>query len=270
MIGPRPRTDESAVSDARASWYKGGTSFVAETHACTCARTMHSKSALSKIMSPLNIPLGVSSGMSPNAATAIGLEPAACTPAGLYTTSAPNALDWDRRYMSTRGLGVSPDPFALSLDLSGASAEIHAFEYPAAAKHYMSFGGRPPMHELIAPGRAFEDTLSASRRRPAMDSLFSPLSPSKSNSDRQESHRESERRRRESMKSSLELLESMVSVTVSQSKSSPLNQKGRNKGSATRKLSHAETYRLAREMILALKSEIASHRSEVDRLSRGC
>lgn len=79
-------------------------------------------------------------------------------------------------------------------------------------------------------------------------SFLNPLEPRRSAKDRQDAHRESERRRRENMKIALATLESLVMIALDR-----VQGRGPN-----RKLSHAEIYTSAREMIMALKEQVAA------------
>lgn len=209
-----------------------------------------------KILSPL-IP---QTGMSPNAATAMLSES--------FSMSAPN---W-------KIPGSSPNAFAISLGLDMShrpDARAQLFEYPATMGQLSpSLNAPAAMYEgqddsfcaydssfVSAPIQVENILGNGKASGAAIDALFSPLNTNEC-SDRQLSHRESERRRRKSLKTSMDVLEALVLITVNRTGNSPVNQKGRNKGIASKRLSHAEIYQLAREMIRALKAETAFIRSE--------
>jgi len=201
-----------------------------------------------KVLSPL-IP---QAGLSPNAATAIISD--------IFTMAAPN---W-------KGAGASPNSFSFpfSLDMNTKpEANTQLFEFPAVIDELPSYLDASPVTFHCHDTKFLLEPVAADLRLnpPApssMNTLFSPLDSDRPCDSRQLSHRESERRRRKSLKSTMDLLESLVLIAVDRTGNSPINQKGRNKGIASKRLSHAEIYQLAREMLIALKTEIAWVRSE--------
>lgn len=199
-------------------------------------------------------------------------------PANLLAS--PNAFDWDKRLMM---YGSSPNAFSLSLNETNGSSSFganmatstHLYDYPVqeqptadlstimlmdqmaavaanvhdSPNHGMNYYG----NQLIREDGTPLSTISSVSSIATLNSLLNPLSRRRSCSDRQESHRQSERRRRDSFKSSMSRLESIVVLTISRTGAFDIAGKGPKK-----KLAFAETYKLAKEIIVALKTEISN------------
>jgi hypothetical protein len=164
--------------------------------------------------------------------------------------ASPNAFDWEKRLMMP---GSSPAAFTFSLSPKSAGTQ-QLFEYPkdyhhqqqqqadletimllnqASGNHADSILGMPDVYS--------SEVLSVASS--TSSSFLNPLEARRTHKDRQDAHRESERRRRENMKSALSTLESLVNLALD---------------SPNRKLSHSEIYTTAREMIVALKEQISA------------
>lgn len=184
--------------------------------------------------------------------------------------ASPNAFDWEKKLAMA---GASPNAFALSLN-GNSVPENQLFEYPELPQ------GPPPeipqhpadlttfllMDQISAsvqeqnnsPFNIMSDSglesysESSSSMSGGVNSLLQPLPPKRTNHDRRDSHRESERRRRESFKNAMFHLENLVVLTLNRAGSCKILGKGPN-----RKLAHSEIYRMARDIIVTLKEEIA-------------
>ena len=181
--------------------------------------------------------------------------------------ASPNAFDWDKRLMP----GGSPNAFFLSLNGSEMTSTNHLFDYPAQPSppkphdnHGLDFLlNEVSQHSITAPqsdysilsagnDSNFSDSPSSmSEPAASITSLLNPLSTRREPIDRKDSHRESERRRRESFKNAMFHLENLVILTLNRAGSCKILGKGPN-----RKLSHCEIYQMARDIIVTLKEEI--------------
>ncbi len=186
--------------------------------------------------------------------------------------ASPNAFDWPNHLLQ----GSSPAAFTFSLSPRTGNQQL--YEYPKDQHHDHSIKHQSHHHHQqqqqhqadletimllnqvhpgtvesilgIQNGDYLSDSLSvaSSGGVSTPSSFLNPLEPRRSYSDRRDAHRESERRRRESMKSALATLESLVMLAIDH-----IDGQGGN-----RKLSHAEIYSTAREMIMALKEQVSS------------
>lgn len=184
--------------------------------------------------------------------------------------ASPNAFDWEKKLAMA---GASPNAFALSLNGNGVP-ENQLFEYPELPQ------GHPPelpRHAADLSTFLLMDQISASVQEEnnspftmasdqsmeiysesssilsgGVNSLLQPLPPKRTSHDRKDSHRESERRRRESFKTAIFHLENLVVLTLNRAGSCKILGKGPN-----RKLAHSEIYRMARDIIVTLKEEVA-------------
>ena len=180
--------------------------------------------------------------------------------------SSPNAFDWEKRLALPGG---SPNAFALSLnganDFQGSS---QLFDYPSLPQEnpvidssaqelnnlIMMKGGS--IDEATAfsfltdhINESYSETSHSSMN--GADAIQNPLPPKRIIHNRKDSHRESERRRRESFKNAMFHLENLVVLTLNRAGTCKILGKGPN-----RKLAHAEIYRMARDIIVTLKEEI--------------
>lgn len=184
-----------------------------------------------------------------------------------HLLASPNVLDWEKR-MSV--MGASPNAFALSLNAGDTTA---LYDYPvnlAVAVDIDSqppIGGSDPLAGLIET-RAFDESpnqFDMTEKHEDSDAsstgsaFLSPLERYRTSHERIVSHRESERRRRESQKNALSMLESLVMT----SQSNIMARHGQQK-----RLSHAEIYRLAHDMIVVLKTEVHVIQEENQKLLR--
>lgn len=158
--------------------------------------------------------------------------------------------------------GSSPAAFTFSLSPKSGGTQL--FEYPkqqqqhaadletimllnqvTGTNHADAILGMPAD---VYSSDALSIASSAAGSCSTPSSFLNPLEARRTHKDRQDAHRESERRRRESMKSALANLEALVMMAADR-----IEGRGPN-----RKLSHAEIYGMAREMIVALKEQISS------------
>jgi len=172
--------------------------------------------------------------------------------------SSPNAFDWEKRLALPGG---SPNAFALSLNVGEVATANSLFEYPnidVAVQEFNNhqqhsadltsfFMNDQQLHQEQAPTQDNYSEPSVT----SMSSLLNPLPPKRSTIDRKDSHRESERRRRESFKTAMFHLENLVILTLNRGGSCKVLGKGPN-----RKLAHSEIYQMARDIIVTLKEEV--------------
>lgn len=179
--------------------------------------------------------------------------------------ASPNAFDWEKRLTMPGG---SPNAFALSLN----GNDNQLFDYPTLPQGHPPEIAQPadlsaillmdhmstisheqnssPFNLLSDSGMdSFSD--SNSSMRGSVEPLLHPLPPRRTCHDRKDSHRESERRRREFFKNAMFNLENLVLLTLNRGGSCKIIGKGPN-----RKLAHSEIYRMARDIIVTLKEEI--------------
>lgn len=183
--------------------------------------------------------------------------------------ASPNAFDWEKRLTMPGG---SPDAFSLSLNaqttdvpVTGEDNTSQLFDYPTSSPNAQfsslmidhmvasihaepgqnTFTGHHHHHQGENVG-TFSDSPASMEAAP----LFEPLPPKRTFHDRKDSHRESERRRRETFKTAMFHLENLVVLTLNRAGSCKIMGKGPN-----RKLSHAEVYKMARDIIVTLKEE---------------
>lgn len=186
--------------------------------------------------------------------------------------ASPNAFDWEKRLSMPGG---SPNAFALSLNGNGVP-DNQLFDYPELPQAPPPGISQQPdlstillMDHMVAVAQEqtnspfalvsdgsleqYSEVISSSSLSGGRtDSLLNPLPPRRSTHDRKDSHRESERRRRESFKNAMYNLENLVLLTLNRAGSCKVIGKGPN-----RKLAHSEVYRMARDIIVTLKEEIA-------------
>jgi hypothetical protein len=180
--------------------------------------------------------------------------------------SSPNAFDWEKRLAMPGG---SPNAFALSLNggevpVSGVNELL--FDYPnllttdlnnqqqqqiQVQDHLESFFLNHNNSNTRPDSTSANDSFSEQPSIASMSSLLNPLPTKRTPIDRKDSHRESERRRRETFKASMFHLENLVILTLNRGGSCKVLGKGPN-----RKLAHSEVYRMARDIIVTLKEEI--------------
>lgn len=190
--------------------------------------------------------------------------------------ASPNAFDWEKRLAMPGG---SPNAFALSLNGNGI-ADNKLFEYTQLpqlpspeisqqadlstillidhmAAELAQQNNNNSLFDLVSDGsmEQYSESSSSSSTPSSMsgriEPLLNPLPLRRSTHDRKDSHRESERRRRESFKNSMFHLENLVLLTLNRAGSCKILGKGPN-----RKLAHSEVYRMARDIIVTLKEEI--------------
>ena len=176
--------------------------------------------------------------------------------------ASPNAFDWEKRLAMQGG---SPNAFALSLN-SGSEfpTSNHLFNYPSLPQEHPPIDGENrELNDLImVNGQTsssfnflsdhIHETYSESSSSSSMSgAALNPLATKQITHNRKESHRESERRRRESFKNAMFHLENLVVLTLNRAGSCKILGKGPN-----RKLAHAEVYRMARDIIVTLKEEV--------------
>ena len=205
------------------------------------------------------------------------------------TSSGENVFDWDDRRIFKSLTGGSPNAFSLSASELGAPGFPALYEYPGSegsdssstdlfnahqdsflhlpqngATQFLSNGNlnsQPPAQYGDLLFQANQCDLSSYGVTTLMHGEFNTTAnyvPGRENKNRQESHRESERRRRESMKSSLATLESLVrarQVDVLDVESA-----------ARPRMSHSDIYRASAEIMETLKIEIAMVAEENRRL----
>lgn len=192
--------------------------------------------------------------------------------------ASPNAFDWEKRLLMS---GSSPSAFNFSLSPNagavGHEASTTLYDYPKGdAESTMKTGTDLDSFMLLnqvtsndpllgytaqaSPASVFSSSSNVTGASTA-SSFLNPLGARRTPKDRQDAHRESERRRRESMKASLALLEGLVMLAVDRCAAGEVLGKGPN-----RRLSHAEIYSTAREMIVALKKEISVLEADNERL----
>lgn len=188
-----------------------------------------------------------------------------------YILASPNAFDWEKRLTMPGG---SPNAFALSLNgneavVAPSSGANTLYDYPPATPqehaHAIDLATMMMMENMVAsmhqePLHDYNNAMSEHSDSQYFDSpssthngtsdLFEPLPPKRTYHDRKDSHRESERRRRESFKIAMHHLENLVVLTLNRAGSCKILGKGPN-----RKLSHAEVYQMARDIIVTLKEE---------------
>lgn len=184
--------------------------------------------------------------------------------------ASPNAFDWEKRLAMPGG---SPNAFALSLSGNGVP-DNQLFEYPElpqlsppAITQHSDLSTFLLMDQMVAVSQEQNNspfTLvsdgemdqyseeSSSSMSGGLENLLNPLPLRRSTHDRKDSHRESERRRRESFKNAMCHLENLVLLTLNRAGSGKIVGKGPN-----RKLAHSEVYKMARDIIVTLKEEIA-------------
>lgn len=176
--------------------------------------------------------------------------------------SSPNAFDWEKRLALP---GSSPNAFALSLNSANefqSQATSNLFDYPSnnAPEQsgdlnnviVLSDESPEPESNFTFFADHLNETYSQSSQSSMSADINNPLPPARINHNRKDSHRESERRRRETFKNSIFHLENLVVLTLNRAGSCKILGKGPN-----RKLAHAEIYRMARDIIVTLKEEIA-------------
>ena len=191
--------------------------------------------------------------------------------------ASPNAFDWEKRLAMPGG---SPNAFALSLSGNGVP-DNQLFDYPELpqlsppelSQHpdlstflLMDHMAAVAQEQNNSPFTLVSDSemdqyseVSSSSMSGGVENLLNPLPIRRSNHDRKDSHRESERRRRESFKNAMYHLENLVLLTLNRAGSCKILGKGPN-----RKLAHSEVYMMARDIIITLKEEIA----KVDRMNQ--
>ena len=193
-----------------------------------------------------------------------------------HLLASPNAFDWEKRLMMS---GSSPAAFNFTLSpnaLSGGNdaTTTQLYDYPKteAVKPATDMDSFMLLNQMntndpllgytaqASPASVFSSSSNVTGGS-AASSFFNPLGARRSPKDRQDAHRESERRRRENMKASLALLEGLVMLAVDRCSAGGVLGKGPN-----RRLSHAEIYSTAREMIVALKKEITVLEADNNRL----
>lgn len=174
--------------------------------------------------------------------------------------ASPNAFDWEKRLVMAGG---SPNAFALSLN----SGNEQLFDYPSIPQDHPPINGNTAHQEIndllslnatsAEAGSNFhfladrDEIYSESSSTSMSGKTVNPLPPKQITHNRRDSHRESERRRRESFKTAMFHLENLVVLTLNRAGSCKILGKGPN-----RKLAHAEVYRMARDIIVTLKEEI--------------
>ena len=193
--------------------------------------------------------------------------------------SSPNAFDWEKRLAVPGG---SPNAFALSMN------GVQVFDYPESGnesdlkkelnqqqqqkeqilRYDVDLAEVNLMDQMVHSAEEaqnsfnlleiqnqfnnnIEDYSESESSISSMSSLLNPLSSKRNYHDRKDSHRESERRRRETFKTAMFHLENLVILTLNRSGVHKLQGKGPN-----RKLAHAEVYKMARDIIVTLKEEI--------------
>lgn len=190
--------------------------------------------------------------------------------------SSPNAFDWEKRLAVPGG---SPNAFALSMN------GVQVFDYPeinsekqpnpqqeqilrydvdlaeinlidqmvhSEAHNSNSFNLLEIQNQFTNNNNNnIEDYSETESSISSMSSLLNPLTSKRNYRDRKDSHRESERRRRETFKTAMFHLENLVTLTLNRSGTHKLQGKGPN-----RKLAHSEVYKMARDIIVTLKEEI--------------
>lgn len=202
---------------------------------------------MEKIVAPTESPI-ILEKLLTNYPTADGKEP--------NLLASPNAFDWDKRLALPGG---SPNAFALSLSGSEMPTTNQLFDYPAhpppAQQNPADFimneatGGGQDYH-LFNDSTGYSDS-PVSINGISRNDMINPLPPKGNIHNRKDSHRESERRRRESFKNSMFHLENLVVLTLNRAGSCKIIGKG-----PKRKLAHAEIYQMARDIIVTLKEEI--------------
>lgn len=187
--------------------------------------------------------------------------------------SSPNAFDWEKRLAVPGG---SPNAFALSMN------GVQVFDYPEndskkqlnqqqkeqILRYDVNFAEINLMDQMVHSAKEaqnsfnlleiqnqlnnnIEDYSESESSISSMSSLLNPLTSKRNYRDRKDSHRESERRRRETFKTAMFHLENLVILTLNRSGVHKLQGKGTN-----RKLAHSEVYKMARDIIVTLKEEI--------------
>lgn len=174
--------------------------------------------------------------------------------------ASPNAFDWEKRLAMPGG---SPNAFALSLNNGNEfPTSNQLFDYPSLPQDHPPIDSNSrELSDLIMMNRQassfnflsdhIHETYSETSNSSMSGSAINPLPPKQITHNRRDSHRESERRRRESFKTAMFQLESLVVLTLNRAGSCKILGKGPNK-----KLAHAEIYRMARDIIVTLKEEV--------------
>lgn len=179
--------------------------------------------------------------------------------------ASPNAFDWEKRLAMPGG---SPNAFALSLNGTEMPTTNQLFDYPSqqpilenhqSIDHMMNPNSETHTtgYQIMSSGsEGYSDSPVSMNENEHhivrnLNKLINPLPPKRISHDRKESHRESERRRREAFKNSMFHLENLVILTLNRAGSCKILGKG-----PKRKLAHSEIYRMARDIIVTLKEEI--------------
>lgn len=167
--------------------------------------------------------------------------------------ASPNAFDWEKRLALPGG---SPNAFALSLNCSEMPTTNQLFDYPSQQPidNHQNIEYVSEFQHLAPLGEEYSESpvsMAAAGNGVKLNKLLNPLPPKRVNHDRRDSHRESERRRREAFKNAMFHLENLVILTLNRAGSCKILGKG-----PKRKLAHSEIYRMARDIIVTLKEEI--------------